>query len=104
MAPESQETPDEQSKPQRLGAGPPSDLPTSGDWLMKGFSDVRGDIQDLKKEIKNDLDGLSSRIRKVENKVISILVAVAVSVVFVGLIGWLLSPLINAVAERILNG
>ena len=47
------------------------------------------------------MDKLTARVASVERKVDRILIGIAVSVVIIGLFGWLLSPFIEAVADRI---
>ena len=72
-------------------------LPPEARWMLAGFGRLEREIKDLR-------DTTDARLRSLENKAWFLVGGITFAITLIGLVGWVLEPLVQALANRTVSG
>ena len=66
-------------------------------WILTSVGRLETEIKDLR-------DTTDARLRSLENKASFLVGGIVFAIVLIGLVGWILEPLVQALANRVVSG
>ena len=72
-------------------------------WILRALENLRGDIRDLKDDVKEFRRDTDTRLRKLEIKAAYLVGGLAVALGFATFAGWILAPVVRVLAQKALQ-